>query len=52
MIPALAFVGGAATMWGALWFIEWLLFAPINPIEPARQPRELGPNGYGYGDSL
>jgi hypothetical protein len=46
MIPALAFVGGAATMWGALWFIDWLLFAPI---EPEREPRELGPDGYGHG---
>jgi hypothetical protein len=39
MIPALAFVGGAATMWGAIWFVEWFWF---GPIEPEREPRDYG----------
>jgi nitrate reductase NapE component len=44
------FALGAAAMWGALRFIDWLFFAPIDPPRP---PRELGAEGYRfYGDSL
>jgi hypothetical protein len=30
-----AFVLGMAAMWGTLWFIEWLFFAPIEPEQSA-----------------
>lgn len=50
MMTLAVFVAGAITWWALEWLIEWTFF---RPDEPAREPRELGPNGYGYyGDSL